>query len=166
MTFLPSETINNPNAVEEIFCKEMDNAKTETLNKEDFELFVTLCSSKPKPLESVNKEDKFFLYEVIEKRVQHCFGYKITDARTIILIATMSKTTGGAIMLLTYIQYRCKKDNIKEVTFDYLIKLFPDGFVTESELETIWSKQKVSKSKDMSSDNLLDYQSALKSIQF
>ena len=55
---LPSSTIENPNAVEELFCKEMDKAKTETLNKEDFELFVGLCSAKPIPLESVDKKDK------------------------------------------------------------------------------------------------------------
>jgi len=166
MTFLPSETINNPNAVEEIFCKEMDKAKTETLDKEDFELFVKLCQSKPVPLESVDKKNKFFLYELIEKRVQHCLSYRILDARVIIHISTMAKTTGGAVMYLTYIQYKCKQKNIRELTFDLLVQMFPEGNIPESELELIWSKQKVSKSKDMGSDNLLDYQSAMKSIQF
>lgn len=163
---LPSSTIENPNAVEELFCKEMDKAKTETLNKEDFELFIGLCSAKPIPLESVDKKDKFFLYELIEKRVQYSFGYKINDARVIVLIATMARNAGSAVMYLTYLQYKCKKDNTKEVTFDYLIKLFPDGFVTESELQSIWYKLKVKKGEGMGSDNLLDYQSAMKSIQF
>ena len=163
---LPSSTIENPNAVEELFCKEMDKAKTETLNKEDFELFIGLCSAKPIPLESVDKKDKFFLYELIEKRVQYSFGYKINDARVIVLIATMARNAGSAVMYLTYLQYKCKKNNTKEVTFDYLIKLFPDGFIPDNELHTIWDKQKVKKGEGMGSDNLLDYQSAMKSIQF
>ena len=168
MKTLPHKTIDNPNAVEEFFCKEFDKAPKSPMDKEDLELFMQLYLSKTIPLADVAKKDKFFLYELIEKRVAGCFGYKITDARVIVILSTMAKTAGSAVMYLTYLQYKCKKDNIKEVTFDYICKLFPDGFIPDHELHKVWLMQKVEKGKNgsMSSDNLLDYQSAMKSIQF
>lgn len=167
MEFLESDTINNPSSVEEIFCKEMDKAKKKELDNEYLELFVQLHSAGVVPTEKIKKEDKFFLYDLIEKRVQYSFSYEINDARVILLLASTAKTAGIAVMYLTYIQYLCKKHGVKELTFETLCQnFFKHGFIDDTFLRVIWDKQKVKKNQFMSSDNLLDYQSAMKSIQF
>jgi hypothetical protein len=163
----PIETIQNPNAVEEFICKAMDKASRVEMSKDDTELLVQLLMvGKPIPLSTVKKVDKYFLYELIEKRVEHCFTFKIPDSRAIVFISAIAKSAGTAVMYLTYLQYKCKKSNRTELTLDYLCELFPIGFIPESELKAIWDKQKVMTKSMGGSDNLLDYQSAMKSIQF
>lgn len=164
---LSYEQTKNPNAVEENFCKDMDKATRVEMDEETTKTLIQLMMSRPVPLSSVAKKDKFFLFELIEKRVEHCFTFKITDARVIVFLALISESAGTAIMYLTYLQYRLKKVNRTELTLDYLCELFPHIFIPKSELQDIWDRQKISKpSSIFGSDNLLDYQSAMKSIQF
>lgn len=167
---LPKEKIQEPNAVEEHFCKEFEkisDRNSMTLRQMDefeTEMLLTLLSSKPVSLDKVEKKDKQFLYQIIEKRVEYCFTFKIADARVILFLCIITKSAGIAIMYLTYLQYVCKKENIKELTFDKLMDIFPDGFPKDEALKSIWLKQKVK--RDSGSDNLVDYQSAMKSIHF
>jgi len=167
---LPKEKIQDPNSLEEHFCKEFekimsrDSMMLRTMDEFETEMLLKLLSSKPVPLDKVVSKDKHFLYQIIEKRVEHCFTFKINDARVILFLSIISKSAGTAIMYLTYLQYVCKKINIKELDFDKLILMFADGFPTEEALHIIWDKQKVK--RDSGSDNLLDYQTAMKSIQF
>ena len=164
---LPIETIDNPNSVEEIFCKAMDKASREETTGEDSEILIGLViQGKPVPTDTVEKKDKFFLYELIEKRVAGCFTFTITDSRVIVFLSVISRSAGTAVMYLTYLQYRCKKEGVTELSLDFLCRTFPMGFVPDSELKEIWDNQKVKRKNMSSSDNLLDYQSAMKSIQY
>ena len=153
------------NAVEEYFCKEMDKAPKDYFDKDITNLLLELLMKKSLPLSDVAKKDKFFLYELIEKRVQFCFTFKIEDARVIILLCQVAKNAGTAVMYLTYIQYLLKKRNERVLNLDNLCRFFPSGFINEDVLHEIWDKQKI-KTKNGGSDNLLDYQSAMKSIQY
>ena len=61
--------------------------------------------------------------------------------------------------------YRFTKLEVKEMSFDdIMVEIFPDGLFTDSTLSTFWEKQKVDTTGKKSSDNLLDYPEAAKSI--
>jgi hypothetical protein len=66
-------------------------------------------------------------------------------------------------MYCWYLQYESKKRNMKEISFDNFVEIFPMGFPSEDDLHRLWDAQKVH-SERMSSDNLLDYPQAGKSL--
>jgi len=81
------------------------------------------------------------------------------------MLAQVSKVAGNAILYVTYLQYLCKKNNIKELSFNDFAKFFADGFFSNEDLSNTWTSQKVDcDSKSMASDNLIDYSTALTSI--
>jgi len=61
-----------------------------------------------------------------------------------------------------------KKNNHNIIDLKMFCEIFPNGFPSEQDLEKIWDGQKVDREKNnqMASDNLVDYQSAMGSIQF
>lgn len=164
---LNSKEIENPNAVEEIICKQLDRCQKQSMNEKDSELFVMLCLSRPIPLSEIKEEEKPFLCKLIEKRVKHCYTFTITDSRVILMIAQVSVSAGNAVLYIAYLQYLCKKNDIKELSFDMFCKFFYEGFFSDSDLQKIWDGQKIGvNSHSMASDNLIDYSGASLSIQF
>lgn len=163
---LKQETINQEDAVEQYFCKPFDVAKRYPLTEENSAFLLELLFKSP--AYSIPDKEKPFLVQVIEKRLQYSFSFKINDARLILFIAIITRTPGTAIMYLVYLQYWCKKNERKEIDLKLFCEsIFPWGFPNESDLSKIWDKQKIQREKDYKgSDNLLDYQSAMKSIQF
>ncbi len=170
---LPEGTQNQENAVEEHFCKPFEQADKHEMSIADTGDLLLLASSKNTfsnwPL---LEKEKPFLYKVIEQRVQACFTFKITDCRLIMWLCMISKSPGTAVMYLAYLQYWCKKNNVKEIDIDiFCEKVLPSGYPSEEDLQEIWDAQKVIRTKTKGdifpgSDNLLDYQQAYKSIQF
>ena len=67
-------------------------------------------------------------------------------------------------MYIWYLQYQSKKRKIEFISFDIFTEIFAWGFPTKDTLEKLWSNQKVDRSDANNSDNLLDYQSAGKSL--
>ncbi|MBK7362746.1 MAG: hypothetical protein IPJ01_10660 [Micavibrio sp.] len=168
---LAEEKIQDPNAVEEHFCKEFEKINDRysmmlrTMDDFETEMFLMLLNSKPVTLDKIAIKDKQFLYDIIEKRIKYVYTFKVVDSRVILFLCSVTKTIGIAVMYLTYLQYICKKENIRELSFDKLtMDIFPDGFPRDEALKEVWLKQKVK--RDSGSDNLVDYQSAMKSIQF
>lgn len=161
------------NSVEEIFCKPFDKLKSHEMSEEDTELLIMLLmKEKINPTNTpIAEKDKPFLYQVIEKRIDACFTFEITDARLILFLCAIAKSPGTAIMYLAYLQYWCKKNDVKEIDLEKFAEIFPNGFPCEEDLQKIWDEQKVSRRtpegvRIPGSDNLLDYQTAYKSIQF
>ena len=169
---LKHEVTTEDNAVEEYFCKGFEKLERHPMDEKDSEFLIKLLLSKKVTLEDcpLKQEEKPFLYQVIEKRVQHCFTYKITDSRLIMFLAIITKSVGTTVMYMAYLQYWCKNNNVKELDLDIFCNdIFPMGFPIEDDLKKLWYSQKVSKDKMAlggCSDNLLDYQTAYKSIQF
>lgn len=168
---LPKEKIQDPNSLEEHFCKEFekimsrDSMMLRTMDDFETEMLLMLLDSKPVALDKIAVKDKQPLYDIIEKRIKYVYTFKVVDARVILFLACVTKRAGISVMYLAYLQYICKKQNIRELSFDKLtMDIFPDGFPKEEALKYVWDKQKVK--RDSGSDNLLDYQSAMKSIQF
>lgn len=162
--FLKSETVKQENAAETLFCMPFEKLPRLPMSKELMEIIISIMLS-----QNVNipQSDKPLLYQAIEKRAQHCFTFKINDQKLLLFLCFLTQTPGMAVMYLTYLQYWCRKHNVKEMDFDtFCERVFPMGFPAKAEVSKLWDSVKVRRSNGMSSDNLLDYQTALSSIQF
>ncbi len=152
------------NAIEEVFYNFLKGCTPEPLTPANTETLAYLTLI-PKDVK-FSIEEKPFVFQIIEKRVEHCFTFKFTDERAIMALCLSCESAGQAIMLLWYIQGWCFTHGKKEVDLLTLcVEIFPRGFFSEEDLHTAWDKQKVD-SKNMMSDNLLDYNKAGSSIQF
>jgi len=135
---------------------EMDNKTTETL---------LIIGMMPKNVK-LKTEEKPFVFQIMEKRIAHCFTYKITDERALLAISVWAESAGTSILYLWYIQGWCFKNNVREVDFETLtLRIFPRGIFSEKDLKSAWENQKV-EHNNMDSDNLVDYTISGLSIQF
>lgn len=151
-------------AIEEVFYNFLKGCTPEPLTPPNGETLAYLTLI-PKDVKFLIDE-KPFVFQVIEKRVEHCFTFRFTDERAIMALCLFCESAGKAVMALWYLQGWCFKNNRKEIDLTTLcVEIFPIGFFSEEDLHTAWDKQKVD-SKNMMSDNLLDYNKAGSSIQF
>jgi hypothetical protein len=164
---LLQESINDPEAIEKLFCIPFNKLRSHPMDEETTGLFLQLTFSGEHGKEVVIPEkEKPFLYKVIESRVKGAFTFILNDSRLIMFLCVIAKTPGTAIMYLTYMQYWAKQKNVNQITFDIFARdIFPMGFPSNEDLHLLWNAIKV-KRENGGSDNLLDYQSAMKSIQF
>lgn len=121
--------------------------------------------SKNQPYDIPEKE-KPGMMQLIEKRIKGCLTIEVIDVRLIVFLAYLCETPGKAVMYLAYLQYRCKLKGIKHPTLEQFGEMMPWGFPSNEDLKKVWDAQKVTRSGAQGSDNLLDYQTAYKSIQF
>lgn len=91
-----------------------------------------------------------FLYNVIEKRIDVQFTFKL-EPSAIMWLATISGTPGLAIMYLWYIQYMTSKHEYMKqniITTELLAKyVFPLGILSDEKSKQIWDKQKFTYNK-------------------
>lgn len=163
--YLEYEKVKDPKAIEEIVCLKMKDLKQIPMNDSWTEMLILLAAAGkkiPKTLES----EKPFLVQVIEKRMKHCFTFKINDDRLYIFLAVITTRPGPAMLYLWYLQWWCFTHNVKELDLDMFCEIFPWGFPSDDDLHKIWDSQKVSTKERGGSDNLVDYASAGESIQF
>lgn len=166
MTLLEFETTKQADAVEKIFCVRFSKLKTFPMSDANSEILVKLLLAK-NVIKDIAEKEKPWLYQIIEKRIQLCFTFKISDPRLILFIALVAGSPGTAVMYLAYLQYWCKQNNIKELDLDiFCERIFPMGFPCENDLHELWDSQKINRPDSNGSDNLLDYSSAYQSIQF
>lgn len=157
------EVTKEENAVEEYFCKPFNKLKRHEMGIETTRLMYILLAGDP--AHKIKESDKPWLFKIIEQRIHGCLTMKISDERLLLFITHLAETPGNAVMYLAYLQYRCKKEDIKELSFEYFCEsIFPFGFPSDEDLHQLWNAQKVR--PEGGSDNLLDYQTAYKSIQF
>lgn len=165
---LPVTEALNPNAIEIHVCKKIEICPKEELSKEDGSLlFQLLFLSKNAPLAEITEKDKPFLYQVIEKRIKFCFDYQINDVALLLFLTSIAKNPAVGVMYCWYLQYWAKANNVKEINLmTFCEKIFPMGFPSETQMSSIWQGQKVQREKNGGSDNLIDYSTAGKSLQF
>jgi len=150
-------------SIEDLFYKPLKEKQKEPMDSELSEIFVRLALAK---VLNIPNEEKPFLYQLIEKRLEHVFTFKMTDPKAILLICAVSESAGNAVMYLWYLQGWCKENNVRELDFELISKkVFPFGFFPKSTLQAAWDAQKV-KIKDSFTDNLLDYTVFGKTLQF
>jgi hypothetical protein len=161
---LDSSYKNRENAIEEVVYDFLKDCELVPMTEETTGTFL-MIGMMPKNVKLKTKE-KPFVFQVMEKRVEHCFTFKFTDERALLAISIWAESAGVAITYLWYIQAWCFKNNVREVDFETLgLKIFPMGIFSEKDLKSVWDNQKVEKIF-MESDNLIDYAVAGLSIQF
>lgn len=161
---LTAEQTKEADAVEKYFCQPFEKLSKHPMSDELSKMMITLLFSKKEI--SIPEKEKPFLLKVIETRIKHSFTFTILDIRLSFFLCVLSQTPGTAIMYLTYLQYWAKNHQLKVITFDDFCKdIFPMGFPSDEDLHQLWISIKV-KRENGGSDNLLDYQSAMESIQF
>lgn len=162
---LDSSYATKENAIEEIVYDFLKSQEKVEMSKESAETFI-MIGLMPSNV-NLPKEEKPFIFQLIEKRVEHCFTFKFTDERAILTLCVWAESAGNAVMYLWYIQAWCFKNNVKEVDFLTLgMKIFPTGIFSEEMLKSAWQRQKVKNKEYGSSSNLLDYAKAGNSLQF
>lgn len=158
---IDSQKLTKDNLIEEEFCKKFELLERYQMNDELSKLMITLILTNIKQAPKELEEE--FLYKVILKRMEYCFTFVIEDYRLIVFLMYLTQNPGKAVMYLTYLQYWCKKSNTKEIDFNiFCERIFSFGFPSNRDLDKLWEDCKV----NTKPDNLLDYQSAMKSIQF
>lgn len=161
---LDSSYKNKENAIEEVVYDFLKDCDLVPMSEDTTEAFL-MVSRLPKNIK-VPPEGRTFIFQIIEKRVEHCFTFKFTDERVLLALSLWAKNPANAITYLWYIQAWCFKNQVKEVDFDtFCYRIFPTGIFCEKDLKSVWENQKVQR-KGMESDNLTDYDVAGISIQF
>ena len=152
------------NAIEEVVYDFLKDCKLVEMSKDVTGMYIEI-GMMPKDMK-LAQHHKPQVFQIIEKRVEHSFTFKITDERVLLIIALLSESAGVAMLYLWYIQAWCFKNNIREIDFEtFGLNIFPFGVFSEKDLKSVWDNQKVQKS-GMESDNLIDYGIAGLSIQF
>lgn len=150
---IAEEQAISPDAIENVICKPIEEFFRVPMDADTTGLFMQILLL-PEEF-AIPEKDKPFLYKVIEKRLEQCFSFKITDPRLILLITIISETPGTAIMYLWYLQYWCKLANVEELSLDqFCMHVFPMGFPSKDDLSILWDAQKVSSKNG--SYNLVD----------
>ena len=102
-----------------------------------------------------------FLPQVFLKRLEHLTSLRITLG-ALIMIAQHLQSPGNAVMYVFYLHTKLPENTvvtINEISMD----LFPWGFFSQEQLQTIWDAQKVrsDECKELTCigapDNMLDY---------
>jgi hypothetical protein len=115
----------------------------------------------------LSTEEKPFVFQVMEKRVEHCFTFRFIDERALLALSIWVESAGVSIIYLWYIQAWCFKNNVREVDFETLgMRIFLRGIFSKEDLKSVWDNQKLKTNSMSESDNLIDYNVAGLSIQF
>lgn len=157
---------NNPQAVEQHFCKYFEQFEPQEMDEIQMKMFLMIGFSKDTNLKQMEKdiEGVFHIYPAIQKRVEYMYDFEM-DARARMILVTWCHSFGDISMYLAYIQYKCKELNIRKVGYMEIGTIFPKGIPDREFLSKAWDKQKV-ESKGLETDNLLDIKNAQKSILF
>jgi hypothetical protein len=148
-----------PNSIEELFCKKFSELTKYPMNNETVQIFVKLILSKN--IDSIISEnEKPFIYKLLEKRILVFHDYKV-DERILLFLYCILDTPSVAVMYCWYLQYESKIRGIDVIDFRKFSEIFGSGFPSDDALQKIWESQKVeNKDRGISSDNLLDYPKA------
>lgn len=176
--------LNNHNLIEKLICEQIKSLPTFPMNPEQSEIMLKLIlikkSDKDEFVEDTLKflKDQFY-YKVMQKRIEHCFDYKLDDVYLMLFLMDLVESTGTLIQYLTYFQYWCFKHNTWEITFEIFVEMFPLGYPSSADLSNIWYNTKIKSIEKnwnfkfeginiedlKGSDNLIDYPFALDSIR-
>jgi hypothetical protein len=166
MERVPYNETQNPNAVENLFCKELEsNGEREPLNESMMSVLVALVMADAAKIEEMLTSAKkiTLTISILESRSKS-IGLKLDD-KTLVFFGLISGTPGIAVMYCYYLAYVFKKNEKSTMQFDdIMVDVFPDGLFTDASLSSHWEAQKVDNRGESSSDNLLDYPTASESI--
>ncbi len=166
---LPYETTKEENAVEKYFCEPLSKLRKEEMSNDLTDYFISFATSTEDNVDVEKARKSFWQFNALEKRIE-LFNYTCDNRVKLFVVMMCDGAIGKIIMYAYYMQYLCKKNNVKHVDWQtFAMKFFPDGFFNEQDMLKIWEGQKVTRKGidgqvHLGSDNLLDYGIASKSI--
>jgi len=169
---LPYESIKEENSIEKNFCEPLSKCKTYPMDDEMTEIFLSFATSKEENVDVEKAKKNIWQFEAFEKRVNNFLNFTADNRVKIFMVMQTNGVIGKLVMYCYYMQYLCKKNNIKHITWEnFSMDFFPNGFFSDEDLKKVWDGQKITKTdtegkSHLGSDNLLDYQMASKSILF
>lgn len=169
---LPYESIKEENAIEKYFCEPLSQKKTEKMSVELAETFLSFATSSEENVDVDKARKMVWQFAALEKRIELTMNYTADNRVKLFIVMLCDGSIGQVVMYAYYMQYLCKKHNVKHITWEkFGMDFFPDGFFNLEDLHTVWDGQKVSRKGNdgiinTGSDNLLDYGVASKSLIF
>jgi hypothetical protein len=157
-TWLHEKETRNPDAVEHIFCRKMEQCVFE--KSPAFQQALLICND-PAWYTAPLTEFQNWLLGELQDRTDLYLTIKI-DNRLLLFIILVSPTINEAWMLLVYCQYHTTQKKSYYLLFDKGMALFAGGIPSAADFKKLWAAQKVNAEKK--SNNLLDYQIAMRSI--
>jgi hypothetical protein len=149
--------------IQEVVCEEMDQLLLKRLTSDEMMLLMKIKMAFQKDENDVPEDAKSGVFKIMESRIKKHFSYTITG-QALLFLSLHINTPGQAILYCWYLQYKCKKLLINEVTLDTLcLEIFKMGVFSQDSLQHIWVSQKIERPKDSGfefSDNLLDHKNA------
>ena len=110
------------------------NKKQHPMSEQTTKVFMHfLMESKPEP---DNKLKEFFLYQLIDKRASVMF--KKVSWQAVAFLAYLTTNPGKAVMYLTAI-----RSKYSSLTMDSITYSFPNGFLSNEDLDELWKAQKM-----------------------
>ena len=153
-------------AIEKYFCKPFGELPLFEMDTELASIFISFASSKDSDINVDKARKTIAVFSAIEKRLKASFTITLDNRTLLFLITVNDGVIGKCIIYLFYMQYIAKKKNIQNIDFlSFSTQFFPHGFPDDGGLKKVWEGQKIKRGTSFS-DNLVDYSSASKSIQF
>lgn len=151
----------------ENWAKEVEKFSTRQLTEKEAETFLMCAMSEKrvdnKDLIQLLDEKKGGMASVIWLRIKHCHTYSITPALAVYL-GEIITNFGISTMICNYLQYMAYKHELQVITCkDWGMKIFPMGYISDSDWEKAWNLQKIIP-ENGESDNMLDYSGCYDSL--
>lgn len=169
---LPYDVTKQEDAVEKYLCEPLSKLKPREMSNDLMDYFMSFAVSTEENVDVSKARKTIWQFNALEKRME--FLTYTADNRVKLFVVMLCDGAIGKIMMYAYyMQYLCKKNNIKHISWEtFGMKFFPFGFFDEQDMLKIWDGQKVSKIDSegkhhvQGTDNLIDYGTASKSILF
>tara|TARA_R110000824_G_scaffold312441_4_gene499493 strand:- start:982 stop:1449 length:468 start_codon:yes stop_codon:yes gene_type:complete len=143
-----TQTTSKSNAVEEQFCKLLDEMDPVVpLDMDQFKVFMGLLTMEEKEINEIYEKGSGML-ALIKGRLES-LSYKM-DPKTQLMLSFICHTPGDAVMYIYYLAYKAKEIKKEFIDFDDFVNIFPMGYFSKSQLDKAWVAQKIGGS------NLLD----------
>ena len=162
--FHPTEAINNPNALGDIFSEMNSELKKRgvPMSHEQTNYSINILLSPPDGTKDMyDKLSKTFPIGGFFNRID-ILPIKMTNpAKLWLALMTMEFGIGGMILVGYFVQWQAFSQNVKEITTDFMMeRLFPFKIFNEELVHEFWDKQKV----HARPDNLVDHHTACASF--
>lgn len=164
---LKHETTKQEDAIEKYFCVPFSKLPKQEMEKDLLEPFIEYTMGKDEDFDLTLLRKKSWVLQAIEKRIEVCFKYTLDNRSKAFLLMVANGNIGVCVMYLTYLQYISRIRGVKEITFTVFSDVFRMGFPSRNDLHELWGATKVEREENgAGSDNLVDYEVALKSILY
>ncbi len=115
------------------------------LNPDEFELFMgLLCGGVDE-----DKAQNIPMVYLLNKRAK-AIDLNI-DMKTQIMVSSLCRTPAHAVIYVSYLKCKADEKNLKEITFNKFVDIFPNGYFNKKQLNEAWELQKIG------GENLLDH---------